>query len=142
MDFILNKREPLYVLSSVEAQEILEKSCVHAKASLTVCTGENYAALVGQDISVFMLPAVGSINCTWSEDVCTDKILVLTFLNEKIVKRSEFDITKQRLSAEQLVHAIASEMINPFINTMVNKTNRLLPVKTLSLNTEPFSVAF
>lgn len=131
MDFILNKHAPLYVLSSLEAQEIMEDASALAKAKLTVCSGENYVALIGDNVSVFVLPANGSIQNTWSEDVCTDKILILTFLDEKITKRQEIDLSADNVTSVQLINVITNQTIHPTFRAISRNSQgmSLLPIR-------------
>tara|TARA_R100000687_G_scaffold57153_1_gene45742 strand:+ start:43300 stop:43764 length:465 start_codon:yes stop_codon:yes gene_type:complete len=119
MDLLSQVDSPIYLLSINEAEALLFIISDSSGMPMTIKQGTNYASMSCGTTSFYITPKHGSIKGDWSEDTCTDYIVIYTIVNSKRIAKIEF-----RLDSGITLKSLISEILQTVIKPIGKKANQ------------------
>lgn len=109
---------PLYLISLDEAAALLSIINDLSGLSMVVSSSENRVTLSSTDITFYIEPAPGSLKGRWSEDTCTDSIVISMTNTETTAKSVKFTFNST-LTLKGLIEGVMNQVIIPATTPLV-----------------------
>ena len=133
LELISQMDSPLFLLSIHEAEALFLILKDSSGLSMTIKPGVNHIALTCGTTSYRIAPKLGSIKGDWSEDTCTDCIVIYTINNSERTAETEFRLDTG-ITLKSLINEIQHNVIKHSASEGHQGNfpyNSLMPVKSI-----------